>query len=293
MLLFAVVFTLQAQTESEKISREFTFEKKGSNNTFMIANINGDIIVEGYEGDKVLVEVTKTIKAKTQARLEKGKQELSIGIIDRADTIILFIDGLCNKFGRYNKNWKGRHASGWSYNWNDCNDNGDWHRDEVYDYEFDFKVKVPSSINVSVSTVNNGVVSVVKVAGSVKANNVNGAISLRNLSSGVDAYTVNGDVDLDFDQNPSVDCRFYTLNGDINALFKRGLAANIGFKSFNGELFSNVSELDPLPVALEKKESTKGVKYQVNGNRFRVGKGGAFLDFETFNGDVYVKEKNN
>jgi DUF4097 and DUF4098 domain-containing protein YvlB len=127
----------------------------------------------------------------------------------------------------------------------------------------------------------------------VKANNVNGAISLRNLSSGVDAYTVNGDVDLDFDQNPSVDCRFYTLNGDINALFKRGLAANIGFKSFNGELFSNVSELDRLPVALEKKESTKGVKYQVNGNRFRVGKGGAFLDFETFNGDVYVKEKNN
>ena len=36
------------------------------------------------------------------------------------------------------------------------------------------------------------------------------------------------------------------------------------------------------------------VKYKVNGNRFKIGSGGAtFLDFETFNGNVYLKEKTN
>ena len=282
-----------AQSSTEKISKEFTFEKKSSANTFMIANINGDIIVEGYSGDMVIVEATKTIKAKTEERLQKGKQELTIGVLDRADTIILYLDGLCNKFGKYNKNWQGKHSSGWSYHWDDCNGNRDWHRDEGYDYTVDFKVKVPASVNVSVSTVNNGDIKVEKVSGRVRANTVNGAIALKDLASAVDAYTINGDVDLDFERNPAVDCRFYTLNGDINALFRKGLAANIGFKSFNGDLFSNVSDLATMPAALEKKESKKGVKYSVNGNRFKIGKGGALLDFETFNGDVFVKEKDN
>jgi hypothetical protein len=42
---------------------------------------------------------------------------------------------------------------------------------------------------------------------------------------------------------------------------------------------------------VEKKETEKGTKFKVNGNRFKVGNGGVLLDFETFNGNVYLKEK--
>ena len=53
------------QTFSEKITKELSFEKKGNNNTVMIFNINGDVKVEGYGGDKILIEVEKKITGKT------------------------------------------------------------------------------------------------------------------------------------------------------------------------------------------------------------------------------------
>jgi len=56
LLLIAGPMWVLAQDFSEKITKEFTFEKKGLNNTILLANINGDIRVEGYEGDKVLLE---------------------------------------------------------------------------------------------------------------------------------------------------------------------------------------------------------------------------------------------
>ncbi len=68
-----------AQRHSEKITKELTFEKKSEANALMISNINGDIKVEGYSGDKILVEVEKIIIGKTEARLEKGKARNSTG----------------------------------------------------------------------------------------------------------------------------------------------------------------------------------------------------------------------
>ena len=92
--LIGILFTatLMAQTHTEKISREFALEKKSPDNTLIVANINGDVKVISYEGDKIVVEVTKTIRAKTDARLEKGKSEIQLGVIDRVDTLVLFVE---------------------------------------------------------------------------------------------------------------------------------------------------------------------------------------------------------
>jgi hypothetical protein len=81
------------------------------------------------------------------------------------------------------------------------------------------------------------------------------------------------------------------LNGDINAWFVKGLAANVSFKSFNGSLYTNVQNMEGLPAQLEKKESENGIKLKVSSNRYKFGNGGALQDFETFNGDVIVKER--
>jgi DUF4097 and DUF4098 domain-containing protein YvlB len=153
-----------------------------------------------------------------------------------------------------------------------------------------FTVKVPSSIILIASTINDGDVIVENVKGAVFANNVNGSIKLTRLVGQTEAHTVNGDVDLDYVQNPTGDCRYYSLNGDINANFKKGLGANVSFESYNGDFFTNVDKLESLPVELEKKTSKNGLKLKVNGNRYKVGNGGVKLDFETFNGNVYLKE---
>jgi hypothetical protein len=273
-----------AQTFTDKVTKELRFEKVNSNNTLVIANINGSMKVQGYDGDKILIEAERTIKAKTEARLEQGKKEMQLMQIDRLDTLIVYVGGGCNHFG-YHTNRK--HSHGWSYGWDcdseDCN--------PPYDYVFNFTVRVPKGINVDVSTVNQGNVVVEDMKGTVRANNVNGAIKLTALEGPADACTVNGDVDVDYLRNPGKDCKYYSLNGDIHALFMKGLAANMSFKSFNGELYTNVQKLESLPSVLEKEESKDGLKLKVSSNRFKIGNGGVLQNFETFNGDVIVKEK--
>jgi hypothetical protein len=279
-----------AQTFSEKLSKEASFEVKNASNTVVLANINGDVTVTGYEGEKVIVEASKFIRAKTDERLAMGKTDVQIGLINRADSSIFYVEGIGHSFGR-NKNRKNKwEKSEWCYDWNDRNGR---HEDLPFDYKMDFVVKVPFGINVVVSTVNDGDVVVENIKGIVHANNINGSIKLTHLVRESVASTINGDVDIDFDKNPEKSCRFYSLNGDINAWFQKGLAANLSFESYNGDLFTNVDKLESLPVIVEKEQRQQGMKYKVNGNRFKVGNGGALLDFETFNGDVYLKEKVN
>lgn len=274
------------QTFTEKISRELTFEKKSPANALIIANVNGSIKVVGYEGDKVLVEVTKFVHGKTDARLEKGKAEVQLGTLDLADTLIFYVRDGCMRFEK--NGGKHRHSDGdhggWGYQSTpDC--------DLTYDYKMDFTVKIPSSVHVSVSTINNGDVTVENIMGTVHANNINGSVRLTNIQREAEARTINGDVDIVYARNPDKACTFYTLNGDINALFQPGLSANMSFESFNGDLFTNIAALETLPAEVQKEARADGIRYKIDGNRYVIGKGGALLEFETFNGNVYIKEK--
>ncbi len=286
ILLMVFAYSVTAQTFSETINKELAFAKVGVENTVLVANINGDIHVVGYEGTKVIVEILKKITAKTQSRVEAGKQEIQLGVIDRADTLIFYMQGGCNVFGK--QDWKARNfgtRNKWTYNWegnNDC--------DTKYDYKLDFTIKVPYSVNLVLSTINDGDISVENVNGVLKVENINGGIKLKNISREASATTINGNVDIEYSKNPDKPCRFYTLNGDINAWFQKGLTANMAFKSFNGEFYSNVKSLESLPASVEKEQADGETKYKVNGNRFKIGSGGALLDFETFNGNVYLKE---
>jgi DUF4097 and DUF4098 domain-containing protein YvlB len=281
-----------AQTHTEKITKEFAFEKTSPDNALLIANINGDVKVVGYEGTKIQVEITKTIRAKTQARLEEGKQAIQLGSINDVDSLILYVDGTCSTFSKYDgKKFRNgnRWMRNWGYSWNDCGKNCD----ENFDYTMDFVVKVPAGINVMVSTINDGEITVENVKGIVYANNINGGVTLKNLMREAEASTINGDVDIEYAKNPLKDCRFYSLNGDINAYFQKGLAANFSFESFNGEFYTDIEPLESLPVQVEQTKNGEGVKYKVNGNRYKIRTGGPLLDFETFNGNVYLKEKIN
>jgi len=289
--LCAIVPGLLAQSFSEKISRELTFEKKTTSNTLMILNVDGNVRVEGYSGDKIVVEVNKQIYGKTDARVERGKAEIQLGVVDRADTIILYVQGICNDFGKRQRrnNWQTKYG-GWGYNWNNNCNGGNCDKD--YDWEMDFTVKVPQGVNVLASTVNNGDVEIKNVSGYSLAENVNGSVRLESISGpGTYASTINGDVDVDYLKNPNVECRYYSLNGDVTVNFLKGLAANVGFESFNGDLYTNFDKLESLPAVMEKASKGKGVSYKLGGSRFKIGTGGVFLDFETFNGNAYIKEK--
>jgi hypothetical protein len=288
LLIFLVLPEMQGntQTSEETIKRTLTFEKKGQQNTLMIFNVNGSIKVEGYAGNEILIEMQKKITGKSEARVAKGRSEVDLGLIDRADTLILYLKGVGTRFGKENKNY-GMQMAGWGYNWegNDTN--------KEYDYTTNFVVKVPYVINLHISTINQGDISVHHTKGMLEARNINGGIYLTDIAGTTTATTINGEVDLEYTSNPPGDSKYYSLNGNINAMFKSGLNAQLTFKSFQGDLYSSINGITPMAVSLEKTKRGEGIQYKVNGNRYRVGAGGPLLNFETFNGNVYLKEKIN
>jgi len=289
-MALSICALVSAQQQTTTINKEIVFEQPGANNVLYLANISGHVKAEGYDGDKVILEAKRTIMAKTDARLEKGLKELSIGMIDRVDTILVYIKNPCNRFDNKSPRYQKR-KTGWGYNWDDCENDCR----EQYDYTFDFTLKVPRNLNVYLSTVNDGDITIKGVGAKLGAHNINGSIDLQNVSNEVFAYTINGDVDINYDVLPKSgdgDSYFYTLNGDINANYPKGLKAHVSFKSYNGDLFTNIDDIQYMPaVVSEEKTNDNGVSFKVDTKSLiTVRGGGVALDFETFNGDVYVKE---
>lgn len=288
--IMIAAITACAQSHTETITRTFSFEKKTDANTLIIANINGSVQVEGYSGSTINVRVEKTIVAKTEQRLAEGKQRMQLGVLSLADTLVLFVEGE-NQFGKVS--CKSHDDPLGPYGYQGCSEKSrrDCNCDLGYSYKMNFVVQVPGDVNVVATTINEGGVTVSKVNGIVHARNVNGAINLADLKRESTARTINGNVDIAYAVNPLRDCRFYSLNGNINAFFQKGLSASASFESFNGDFYTNIDHLETLPPTVDKTTKNGSIRYKVNNNRYKVGKGGAMLDFETFNGNVYLQER--
>ncbi|HNP19106.1 MAG TPA: hypothetical protein PKL31_11765 [Fulvivirga sp.] len=290
-LLVAAGYGLNAQQHTETFKKELKFEKPTATSVLYIANVSGSIEVEGYDGDIIEVEAKRDIMAQSNTRLEEAKQLINVAVINRVDTLIVYTTQPCSTFGSVNENWRKHNSKkgSWGYMWNnqdkDCNYN--------IHSKVDYKIRVPRNANLMVSTINNGDISVSNIAGEVKAWNVNGAIAFEKVSNATFANTINGDVTLNFSTNPKNDGRFYSLNGDIRANYLNGISADMSFKSFNGDFYTNIPAIEQLPtkVNIEEAKKGKGIAYKLDGkSMMRARNGGVYIDFETFNGDVYVKE---
>lgn len=282
ILFFSGTMFAQKNSHTEVIKKELQFKQKSADNILNVHNVNGSITVEGYNGNTILVEVEKTISGRTTSKLEQGKEEVELGIHEEGNEILLYTQTPCTEV-KYKKRKNDRWF--WQTWKNNCNWGNGVH------FHFNYKIKVPYNSNIVVSTVNDGDIKVTDVRGIVDANNVNGSITLQKIEGKTHAHTINGDLDVVYTKNPTQDSRYYSLNGDINAFYQKGLSAQLAFESFNGEFFTNLGNIEMLPEIVEKKKKGKGIKYKIGGkSKMQVGSGNVLLDFETFNGNVYVKE---
>lgn len=278
--------TAQPETLKENIRRELRFTDSRADNWLVLQNINGGITVEGNAGDEVLVQVVKTISAVRAEQRARGKEEIQLGVINKETIIALYMETPCSQRNPAAVTSEAL-REGWNWAWQeDC----EW--EPKYDFRLDYTIRVPSGVSLRLSTVNHGDIEVRNVKGQIKVNNVNGAISLEGIAGATDAHTVNGNLTLRYDRNPDAASKYYTLNGDIEAFFQPGLSAELYFKSFNGDLFTDLEDMELMAPRLEKKEAGQGVSYKVGGSQgMRIREGGVRLEFETFNGDVYVREE--
>ncbi len=264
----------QKKEFSEKISKEVPLGNTPSN-TLVIKNVFGSIQVEGYSGDKVIMEVNRTITSKTAEDLELGKQELQLKVVTDANRVILRPEAPYIEFDDDNLR----------YNW--CN-----REEPAYDHKLDFKVKVPQSVKIQVSTVNDGEIEVKNTSGTfLKADNINGGITLTNITGKTKVHCINGAVNISYADNPIESSEYYALNGDINVSYQKTLSANISFKSMNGEMYTDFDINKQFMQT--NKEPGKGdkPKYRYETKPVvQIGNGRIDFDFETLNGDVYIKK---
>jgi hypothetical protein len=261
-----------AQEYKEHITKQFNMQK----GAVAICNLNGSIKVEGYAGDKVIIDIDETIIADDQQTIDEAKKEFRLGFDQQSDSLMAYTaepyDTRPHR-GRYN-------------------DDNYHHRD--YEVRLEYIVKVPSNVSLYVSTVNHGNITVKDVYGTLKVNNVNGSIDIANAKGATKAHTVNGPVTVSYLSTPPDESSYYTVNGEMNITYPAALAADLQFKSMNGQFYTDFDDAEILPNRITKTQSDNGGRtvYKLNkASDVRIGAGGKTFKFETLNGNIYIKKQ--
>lgn len=270
------------QAEKEKYPEEYKahiskqYTVKPATAVLAVYNLEGSIKVEGYAGDKVLIEIDQTILAPSKEILEQGKKEIKLGFDQNGDSVCAYMQ----------YPWDTR-----PHDWREWNDEN---RHVEYRSHLDYTIKVPFSSSLRVSTVNDGDISVKDVTGALVVSNVNGGIDIMNAKGTTKAHTINGNLTVTYKSNPPAASSYYTLNGKLTAVFQPDLSADLQFKSMNGAFytdFENTSLLAPTVVKNTEKRGNATV-YKLNKDtRLRIGSGGKEFKFETLNGNIYIKKQ--
>jgi hypothetical protein len=258
--------------EKETIQKNFILTDAPGIKQVKVDNIDGSVEVTEYNGREVQLVVNKTIRAESKEKLEKARQDVRLDLSQTENQIVAYVD----------TPWR-------------CRDGGvnypGW-RHYGYLVSFDFQLKVPTGTDLHLRTVNHGEIKISNLSGAFDIKNINGGIEMSDVAGSGRAYAVNGKVKVVFSKNPAADSYFGSLNGDVDLYFRPNLSADLRFKTFNGNVYSDfpVSYLPPGEGSRERRDG----KFIYRSDRFsgvRVGKGGAEIKLDAFNGNIRVLER--
>ncbi|MFA9452773.1 MAG: DUF4097 domain-containing protein [Candidatus Aminicenantaceae bacterium] len=278
LLLLAGLVSLPAAAKeykvqkTEDIQKTLAFADPSGSREIMVDNIFGSITVEGYSGKDIMLTIRKTIKARSQAILELAQREVKLDITTEGRSIDLYVDGPFR-----DQDEDGRQ------NW----------RNPGYQVHYDFDIKVPQRIDISLKTVTEGDIVVNGVEGDFDVRNVNGKVTMTEMTGSGRAHTVNGAVKVVFRRNPNENCSFKTVNGDLDVYFTDNLSADFQLKTFHGDMLSDFP-VKYLPLKSAPQGERKSGKYVYKGNRFvgvQTGRGGPEMTMDTLNGDILIHKR--
>lgn len=253
------------------MQRTLDFATGSTKRVLEVDAVDGEIHVTGYEGNTVEVTVEKTIRAYSPEQVRLAKDRVKLDIADKRDIINIYVDQ-----PGHERSSRTSSRSNWS--------------DPGYEVTFDFDIRVPRATEVHLWTVTGGDIRVDDVRGDFEVNTVNGPIKLTKMSGSGEVRTVNGPVDVVFSDNPKNDCSFSSLNGVIDVTFPKNLSADMKFKTFRGEVFTDF-EVSQLPTPVNTPQRRNGTfVYRNEFQGVRIGKGGPMMQFDSFNGEIRVRQ---
>lgn len=275
MLLPLMVF---GQSKTETITKSFQLTDTSKELWFCVCNIEGDVSVEAYDGKNIEVEVIKKITARNDADLAEGMNDVRVDFSQGDGYAMARMLSTNNRYVQKDDPL----ACGW-----------DWNRDQrrvEYKHRLDFKVKVPRSISVKISTVNNGDLYLKGVQGEVYANNVNGDVDLVDVAENIKAHTVNGHIEVSYTKLPKEFGEFETINGDIVIKAPANANGTYNFETQWGKIYSEFDfSAKAKPMVVASKSESGGTKYKIdNSNTYQLGVGGPSFEFKTMNGNIKI-----
>ncbi len=176
------------------------------------------------------MDIEKTLRAWSQDRMTLAKKEISLAERREGGLVQLMVDGpfRCH-----------------------CSDNSiNFHGDNLYEFRYDFKIRVPRDTKLDLRTVNDSHILVDGTSGDFRISNVNGGIEMREVEGSGSVSTVNGPVKVTFARNPTGATSFKSVNGTLDVSFRRGLNADVRMKTMNGGMFTDFP-VTALPVAAD------------------------------------------
>lgn len=161
----------------------------------------------------------------------------------------------------------------------------------------DFTITVPHRTSLSLSTVNNGNITVSDVDGELDINNVNGNVTLNHVSGSVVAHALNGKILATFTHiDPQKPMAFSSMNGDIDVTFPQDTKANLNLRTDNGEIYSDFEiqvEPNPQQPIVEEEDHAHIHRHRVRIDktlRATLNGGGPEIQFKGFNGNIYLRK---
>lgn len=229
-----------------------------------IALFSGDIRVEGYDGNEVVIVTDTPIRSEDDPAPQRPDGLRRI----RSSSVGLTVEE---------------------------SDNTVTVRMDFNPRNADIQVRVPRRTSVSASLVNGGDVEIASVTGQHELSNVNGDVIATDITGSAVINATNGNVRATF---TSVDATkpmsFTSFNGDVDVTLPGNLAADLIVGSQQGDVYTDfdvVAEDDPPNV---QRSGGPGGRYQwrmSRQTRYAIGGGGPDIQLRTFNGDVMIRKR--
>jgi len=266
LLLGALDFKFE---EREDIKQTLRFSNLTQAKHVIVDNLNGAIAVTGYNGNEVQLVAKRLARGRTQEKLARAKQEVVLDISEQSNVIKLYVDGPFRcKNGE--TNYRGSRYYG-------------------YEVQFDFTLQVPYATDLTLKTINEADIKVENVAGEFDVDNINGGVTMLDVAGGGHVYALNEDVEIRFKKSPDRASYFGSLNGDVRVSVPEDFGATVRLKTFNGEIYTDFPATYIASRAPEReRENGKFVYRSDQAFGVRLGNGGPELEFENFNGDIFI-----
>lgn len=265
-------------TRTLEETHELAFDQSMNHQEVIVDLFVGKIDVEGYDGDKVILEVKRTTKARSETRLDLAEQEEWLEIKEEGDAVLIYSEGpyrSCKNGDRgvMGISYKGCHFYG-------------------YESNFDLTLRVPEKSKIRLKSVLGGGIYTKGIEGDFDVHAVKGSVSLQSMSGSGRARSVSGKVLVEFTEPPEAACSFRSINGKIDVRFPTDLNADFVFKMKHGKVYTDFdAESLELDAELFGNSAERGDMRVFKTTAFRgarVGDGGPRHKFETINGSIHI-----